>query len=234
MYEPVLASRREVQGYVPLGRRASWAMWALVAAVVLDAIAVGSDLAEWRLLERVEAGEGISDATLDANDSRQARIGLAQTGLLAVGALFFIVWFHRAYENVIGLGAKDVRYGAGWAIGAWFVPVLNLFRPKQIANDIWRASDPDAPADLGLDWKGGRVPAFLTGWWAAFLLSEVLYRTAGWLSADAETITELQKATWTYVGADALSVSAGVLALLVVRRTTIRQEARARLFEASL
>jgi Domain of unknown function (DUF4328) len=207
-------------------------MWALVAAVVLDAIAVGSDLAEWRLLERLEAGEAISGRTLDSNDSRQARIGLAQTGLLAVGALFFILWFHRAYKNVVGLGAKDVRYGPGWAIGAWFVPVLNFFRPKQIANDIWRASDPDAPKDLGLEWKDRPVPAFLTGWWAAFVLCEVLYRTGGWLSADAETIAELQRATWTYVAADALSVSAGALAVLVVRRTTSRQQARARLFEA--
>lgn len=234
MYEPVLAGRPEVQGYVSLGRRASWAMWVLAAAVVLDAIAVGSDLSEWRLLERVEAGEAVSEQTLDANDSRQARIGLAQTGLFAVGGLFFILWFHRAYKNIAGLGAKDVRYGAGWAIGAWFVPVLNLFRPKQIANDIWRASDPDAPADPGLEWKGRPVPAFITGWWAAFVFSGMLYCVAGSRSADAETIADLQVANWAYVGADVLSVSAGVLALLVVRRTTSRQEARARLFQASL
>ena len=221
------AFQQQLQGYVAPGRRASWAKWVLVAAVVLDAIAVGSDLAEWRLLERLEAGEPVSAGTVDASDSRQATIGVAQTAVLIVGAIFFIRWFYQAYENVVGLGAKDLRFRTGWAIGAWFVPILNLFRPKQIANDIWRASDPDAAADLGLDWKGGPVPAFLAGWWGSFIFSEVLYRSAGWLNADAETAAEFQVATWNYVAADAFSLMAGALAFLVVKRTTERQEARA-------
>ena len=33
--------------------------------------------------------------------------------------------------------------GAGWAIGPWFVPILNLFRPWQIAVETWEGSDPD-------------------------------------------------------------------------------------------
>lgn len=221
------AFQQQLQGYAALGRRASWAKWVLVAAVVLDAIAVGSDLAEWRLLERLEAGEPVSPGSVDASDSRQARIGVAQTALLVVGAIFFIRWFYQAYENMIGLGAKDLRFGTGWAIGAWFVPILNLFRPKQIANDIWRASDPEAPADLGLDWKGRPVPAFLAAWWGAFIFSEVLYRIAGWLNADAVSAAELQVATWNYLAADVFSLIAGALAFLVVKRTTDRQEARA-------
>jgi hypothetical protein len=78
------------------------------------------------------------------------------------------------------------RYGVGWAIGAWFGPILNLRRPKQIANDIWRATN--APADPG-------ISPLLTLWWAAFLISnwasQIAFRTA--LSGD--TPEELQTAS---------------------------------------
>jgi hypothetical protein len=43
-----------------------------------------------------------------------------------------------------------MRWSAGWAIGAWFVPVLSLVRPKAILNDIWRASDPRVSAGSSL------------------------------------------------------------------------------------
>src|SRR5215213_2684690 len=38
------------------------------------------------------------------------------------------------------LRCRDRRYGTGWALGSWFVPILNAWRPKQIINDIWHQS----------------------------------------------------------------------------------------------
>jgi hypothetical protein len=34
---------------------------------------------------------------------------------------------------VESFGSISMRFGSGWAVGAWFVPILNWFRPKQIA-----------------------------------------------------------------------------------------------------
>ena len=56
---------------------------------------------------------------------------------------------------------RHLRYGTGWAIGAWFIPIFNLFRPKQIANDIDRASAPDAGHDQRLASARTRCPAAL-------------------------------------------------------------------------
>jgi hypothetical protein len=61
--------------------------------------------------------------------------------------------FRRAYRNLPALGAESPRFSSGWAVGAWFVPFLNLVRPKQIMDDIWRASDPALPAHPGAAWK---------------------------------------------------------------------------------
>jgi len=215
-----------VEGYEPLEGRAKWALVALTAAIAIDLVAIGSDVLEWRLLERFEHGEAVTLAEADANDARQALMGWLQLGALAVGAVFFIRWFHRAYANLFPLGAKDLRFGSGWAIGAWFVPILNLVRPKQIANDIWRGSDPDAPLDQGTEWRGRSYSGLLSYWWVAFL-------AAGWIGTaalstlDGETAAELQRVTLGWIVADSLDAVAAVLAILVVYRTTLRQEARA-------
>jgi eukaryotic-like serine/threonine-protein kinase len=80
----------------------------------------------------------------------------------------FIAWFFRAYSNLRRLGVQNLRYGKGWAIGAWFVPILSLVRPKHIANDIWRGSEPGA--DVAARWHQVSVPGLVHWWWAMFLI----------------------------------------------------------------
>ncbi|MBM3996772.1 MAG: DUF4328 domain-containing protein [Planctomycetes bacterium] len=31
-----------------------------------------------------------------------------------------------------------LTYTSGWAVRCWFVPILNFYRPVQIAQEIWR------------------------------------------------------------------------------------------------
>jgi hypothetical protein len=107
------------------------------------------------------------------------------------------------------------------------VPILNSWRPKQIANDIWRASDPDATPNQGTDWQGDDVPKLYLGWWLAYLAANYLYSTSLRLSLAAEDVGDLQTVNSVFLAGDILSVLAGVLAVLVVRRTTARQTARA-------
>jgi Domain of unknown function (DUF4328) len=92
--------------------------------------------------------------------------------LLVVCAGLFIAWFFQAYKNLRRLGVAGLRYGNGWAIGSWFVPILGMWRPKQIANDVWRGSEPGTEVSSG--WKTVPVPSFLHWWWGLFLLQGVL------------------------------------------------------------
>jgi hypothetical protein len=195
---------------------------------VVDLVAIASGLAEFGLLARIEAGELVTESEADANDLRQAAIGVTQLVLLAVAAFLFIRWFHRAYKNLPALGAGELRFRPGWAIWGWFVPVLGLWRPKQIANDIWRASDPDLPPDQASAWRGASVPAVFLFWWGLFVVSNWASWVAFRLSLSAEEVTELRGATTAYLLADSSDLLAAVFAILVVRRTTSRHEERAR------
>lgn len=213
--------------YRPLGRRARWVVGLLVAGIVADVVAVASGVMERTLLADIASGELVTDAEADSNDLRQVVIGAVQGSLFILTVVAFLFWFSRAYRNLTALGASGLRFGQGWAVGSWFVPVLSLWRPKQIANDIWRASDPDAPPDQGVMWKGDSVPKLYLFWWLGYLLTSWLYSFSSRRALRAEGITELQAVNGLFLTADVISVLASALCLLVVRRTTVRQAARA-------
>lgn len=84
--------------------------------------------------------------------------------------ILMIVWTRRAYRNLEGLGVKWLRFKAGWAVGAWLVPFLNFIRPKEIINDIWRASQPDAENPGGTPSLGAPVWSRIDLWWTASML----------------------------------------------------------------
>lgn len=97
--------------------------------------------------------------------------------MLLVAAGAFIAWFHRAYKNLRSLGLQGMRYGTGWAIGAWFIPIFGLVRPKQIANDIWRGSEPGVEVTSG--WHRAGVPRIVHWWWALFVVQGFLIQYGG-------------------------------------------------------
>jgi len=238
----------------PIEGRARWAVIALVAIIVVDVISIGSDLLEIRLMDRLIDGDESALDGLEGDDIRQGIVALLYLAGTITAAVFFIRWFHRAYENLDGLGAATVRrYGTGWAIGSWFVPFLNLWRPKQIANDIWKGSDPQRTAtELTIATSPQRrpgeqatsPPALLNVWWAAWIVTAVVGTALLQAVFDAPTavdagesflfvrdtsgLHEIRTAATMDAIASAIDVVAGVLALLVIRMLTTRQVERAR------
>lgn len=147
------------ESYAPLDarRQAVTIVFAGIALVSIAAVIV--DVLDLAILDRLIAGEDVTDAELNADDARMRLVGLLQFAAYIAGAVVFIRWLHRAYRNVDSVAPQERRYGHGWAIGAWFVPILSLWRPKQVVNDVWRAGGGDGPG------------ALLWFWWAVFLVS---------------------------------------------------------------
>ena len=212
--------------YKPIDRLASGLLVLLAISLIVDVIAVVSDLSELSLLGRAARGELVTSAEGRANDLRQLALQLIQIVVFIVTAIVFIVWFHRAYKNLLPLQAGPLRYGTGWAIGGWFVPFLNLVRPKQIMNDIWRASDPELPRNVAHG-SGRPVSPWINWWWGAFIISGILARILFRSADDADSLTELTELSRLTLATDVASVVLDVLAIEVVRRVTGRQSARA-------
>lgn len=131
--------------------------------------------------------------------------------------IVFIVWFHRARTNAGALAPDAQLRGRGWAIGSWFIPIANLWIPRQIAGDIWTASE--------LDGRASR--AVLNAWWAAWVVTFAVGRAADRFWQRAEDGDAIRKAAMGLVLSHVVDIVAVVLAILFVRRLTGMQQAKA-------
>ena len=229
--QPVGASRQwhetPDEPFKKINRLATIATVFVVACVVLDVFGVVADLQLVNVLERAKAGEVVTIEEAEGVDTRVQRIGLAQAAGFLVTAIPFILWFRRMYRNLGAAGIRRVRYKPGWAVGGWFVPFLNLARPKAIANDIYRATDPSLPPEAEEPPEGARVSSLLNWWWAAFILSGMLYPSG--TTTRNSSIDEFLFEARRYLVADTVSIVSGILAILVIKTLTERLQIRYRI-----
>jgi hypothetical protein len=212
--------------YVPLASRASWAKGLLLLAGTVDIVAVLTGFALYRLADRGPSGT-VTWEQFQAAQDRHDLVILIQMAVYVVAGVVFIRWFHRAYANLPAVGIDGLGHRTGWAIGAWFVPIVSLFWPKRIADEIWRGSDPSLEPDQSDGWRRGKVPVFFGLWWLTFLASGFLVGAGSQMWDGAATFSQLEHGALVEVSGDVLGVLSGVLAYVVVDRTSERQQARA-------
>ncbi|MEU9855913.1 DUF4328 domain-containing protein [Streptomyces sp. NPDC047974] len=183
--------------------------------VLLFLLGAGSEA--WILADPLAAAE--SYATVEATLNT-----LTAAGFLAYLAtvVVFIIWFHQVRSNA-GVWAPDLQSRTpGWAIGSWFIPIGNLWIPRQIAVEVWRASRPDPYAA-----DGARELTLLNSWWTCFVVGVAVDRLSSGLYKQADTLDALTTAaTWSMAGY-VFIVASGVLAILFVRRLTSMQHTKA-------
>lgn len=211
--------------YKPLLRPAQVATGLLGLCILSDAVALFIEIDYYGVLADLEAGIDLPVDEIAAAEDREAFAALGQVLAYVATIVGFIVWFRRAYRNTAGLHATGMRFKPGWAVGAWFVPVLNLWRPKQISNDIWRATDPALPRQA-TGWQDDPVHGLIHWWWAAWIAAGVFGNISTRVYLDAETLSEQLSASAVSAVADVIFIVAAILAILVVRAITIRQEER--------
>ncbi|MGW5774685.1 DUF4328 domain-containing protein [Streptomyces sp. NPDC003863] len=142
--------------------------------------------------------------------------------LYAATAVVFIIWFHRLRKNA-EVWAGDLQSRTpGWAIGGWFIPIGNFWIPRAIAVDIWRAS---RWAPSAADAKGEM--ALINGWWTFLIAGNLVNYVSGKMYGAAEAPEDYVTATQWSLAGYGLDAVAAVLAILVVRRLTSMQTAKA-------
>lgn len=109
-------------------------------------------------------------------------VSIPLTGLGLATTILAAVWIYRAATNVRMLGAQGLTVSPGWAVGWYFVPIANFWKPYQAMKEICQASAQP------LQWRGSVVPKLLPAWWALWLLSVLIPVSIGMaagLHADA-------------------------------------------------
>jgi len=214
-------------GFLDLRGRANAAVVLLIVSALISALSILYELDMRSLIDRIAAGQPVGLSELQTADDRTTLVAVLSLVALVATGISFLAWFFRAYVNIERLGARELRATKGWSIGAWFVPLLNLIRPKQLMDDIWRASDPALPAGELRGWQRAAVPGLLHGWWATFLIAGVVSNIAAGMVDGAATPAARRSAGQIAMIGDAGMIAAAILAVLVIRAVTARQESRA-------
>jgi hypothetical protein len=200
---------------------------ALTVLFVIGAVAslalAGARLSRASLLDD-PASISFDEAT--AADDRVAAASSVY-GLCCIAlAVLWIIWQFRHAKNAELLGQRD-GLGAGWAIGGWFIPIGNFFLPVMQLRHSAKASDPDAPPGRG------RVPAVVSIWWATWLVQLAIGLASGSYAVGVgtnnrqafdTTPTDLRRIDRMNGVALLINVVAAILAILVVRTLTERQQ----------
>ena len=116
-----------------------------------------------------------------------------------------------------------MQYAPKWSVWGFIVPILNLFRPYQVMNELWQASEvvpgPDDPL------AKEATPRIVYLWFGILVLDNIIGRFASRTSFD--TIDQVVQAAWITLAFDAL----GVLTALVALRLVSEIDERLRLSE---
>jgi hypothetical protein len=175
---------------------------------------------------RIDDPASITLDDVNTADDRVQLLNILSVGGYVVTGILFAVWFQRCYKNAQNLGALDLRFSSGWAAGAWFVPFLNLVRPKQMVDDVWKSADPSVPPYPNRDWMSKRGAPLLDVWWGFFIGAAIVNRVvATW--DDTDSPTTLRTMDRVAAGTRLITIAGAVLAAMVVRRLTDRLEQRA-------
>jgi hypothetical protein len=145
--------------------------------------------------------------------------------ILLPTAVLFAMWMYRSYKNLLDMDVRGLAYSPGWAAGAFFVPILNLYRPCQIAQEMWRASSPDLEEDKLRAWRHASGSAVVGFWWGFWIISNLLYNVSLRIAFSHHT-AEARMGTMVGMMANGVAVLAGVCAILMVLGLRRRQEAK--------
>ena len=198
-----------------------WTKVSIYAQLLTSCIALISGYLEYEVLAGLQNGAFESQqaaiSAAEASDARQGVVGIAQFVTFIVSGILILRWIHRVNWNARALGAQNLQFTPGWAIGWYFVPVMNLWKPYQAMKEIWRASVDPA------NWHAAAAPALIGFWWFFWIVSSVLGNVSFRLMMRAESIDQLIYANIATFASDLSDLPLCIVFLLLLNRIDAMQ-----------
>jgi hypothetical protein len=224
--EPPLPS--DLPSKLPGGGRMTAVILCLALVSVLDLFAIVIEVFQFEHYRTANPAE----LRLEEEDLPPLAIAdLCAGGLQVLGslgtAIAFCLWMYRAHANLKLLRVLGLEYTSGWAVAYFFIPIVNLFRPYYVMQEIYKGSDPAITGDPH-GWKSSPGSTLLGFWWGYWIISNIAGQVAFRMAIGGDATPEKLMAG---TGATAASEVASILAALCVIPVilAIRQRQQARL-----
>jgi len=215
--------------YVPT-RALSWVagtMFLLAAAVSWTA--AGYHLGEVQTFLQIQQGIGLEPAEQVAHEKVGETLRILQIVSAALVATAFLAWLYQVRCNLRAFGLRRLRFGREWAVLGFLVPGLNLVRPHQFVNEVWRGSFSQGRGPVA--WQSASTSRLVTAWWGTLL---------AWISIELFTavmlhfsngVANLQLAYGLAIGGDTFAALSASFGYLLVSKMQAAQESKAKHFD---
>lgn len=185
---------------------------------VLSWATAWSDWNSYQVFKAYSDGSARDPEKLDQADLISGSLGIVAALALFAAAAVFVVWLWRVRWNAEMFCRGEHRFTRGWVLGSWICPVVNLWYPKWVVDDIVAASDPHTPPQTQ-NLRGIPGTRLVWAWWITWVIGLVLDNVAQRSVLDgAPELGEL-RANAVMSGISAVSTTAAaVLAVLLIQR----------------
>lgn len=193
-----------------LASRARLATISTWAVIVLTAMLM--------TLELSQAGGAIDPLYMsDGTALAFVAIGAGYTIAFILSVVFVAMWIHRAHANLRAANLDGLEFTPGWAVGWYFIPIANLFKPFQAMRELWNAS---TGAEYRLE---GVAPTEVKLWWACWIISNLASNVSTRLAWDNDP--ELLQVSALIGGvSSAIMLACAFLLLKLIRDITAGQQ----------
>lgn len=200
--------------------RARWAQVLIGLVAALALFEISATWGEIQLLQRIQDGGFVSNSEAAASNNLVVAASVLVLFALIAAGVVYLLWIHRSVGNLgqvrSGHRSSPLRFTPGWAVGWYFVPLMNLVRPFQVMRELYEESSPERTGVALVGW-----------WWAIYLGGGLIDSGAAVAFFSDQSLSELITSDYLTIAANVLTVVAAVLVILLIDRIVTWQESRA-------
>lgn len=166
-----------------------------------------------------------TQAGANSNDLRVIVVSVVDLFVFLITMILFCVWVFRSNVNIRALGAKGFKVSPSWAVGFFFIPIFNLWKPYEAMNEVWWASH-----DIS-SWQRRKnlESNIVSRWWFVWVLSLFTENASTQLWEKAEEFSVMTNLTLLDMCVSALSIVSCYTAFVLVDQiTSIQTQLEAR------
>lgn len=157
--------------------------FALSADVAISAVIATADL--WSIRIANDAQRNLAEIPQSTFETMKLWNSFSMASFLTMGfvGLALLRWIGACYDyshtRLRASNFSEIK----WKTWGWIIPIMNLFKPYQVLNEIYKIGSSIHP--YGEEWKRASSSSLLLGWWIFWIITHVF------MSGIANAITSI-------------------------------------------
>lgn len=181
---------------------------------VIEILQTVSSYMQYRLVKSIQSNGIRDNAAIIANDNREAIVNLLYVFFFLLSAIFFILWFRRAFYNLHQM-MDNLETRESAAAYSWFIPIYNLFKPYSIMKDLYKYTA-RILENHGRSEIHPLKSNFIGVWWALWIIQIIVNNIIMNVSQNSNSYSDIEDLTLYNMYSEFISIPLVLISLKVV------------------